>query len=84
MVYTDNYLYHTKISDAERSILEPYKVTPALMGLANHNAAFMHPLPATRGNEVTAEVIDGKNSLVLTQGENRMHVIKAVLALLVK
>lgn len=84
VVYTDNYLYHTKISDAERSILEPYKVTPALMGLANHNAAFMHPLPATRGNEVTAEVIDGKNSLVLTQGENRMHVIKAVLALLVK
>lgn len=84
VVYTDNYLYHTRISDEERKILEPYKVNNALMGLANHNAAFMHPLPATRGLEVTPEVIDGKNSLVLAQGENRMHVIKAVLALLVK
>ena len=51
---------------------------------AKHNAAFMHPLPATRGIEVTEDVIDGKNSLVYVQGENKLHVIKAVLALLIK
>ena len=54
------------------------------MNTAAHNASFMHPLPATRGTEVTEDVIDGKNSLVLEQGENKLHVIKAVLALLVK
>ena len=45
---------------------------------------FMHPLPASRGAEVTADVIDGKLSAVLDQGENKLHVIKAVLALLIK
>ena len=54
------------------------------MSLAKHNAMFMHPLPASRGAEVTADVIDGKLSAVLDQGENKLHVIKAVLALLIK
>ncbi len=84
IVYTDSYVYHTKLSDEERGVLKPYQVNNALMNTAAHNASFMHPLPATRGTEVTEDVIDGKNSLVLEQGENKLHVIKAVLALLVK
>lgn len=84
VVYTDSYLYHTAVSEKEREILKPYQVNNALMGLAAHNAVFMHPLPASRGIEVTEDVIDGKCSLVLDQGENKLHVIKAVLALLIK
>lgn len=84
VVYTEGYDYHLAVTDKDREILKPYQVNNALMNYANHNAVFMHPLPATRGLEVTDEVIDGKNSLVLDQGENRLHVIKAVLALLVK
>ncbi len=84
VIYTESYGYHSAVSDGEREILKPYQVNNALMNCASHNAAFMHPLPATRGLEVTDEVIDGKCSLVLEQGENRMHVLKAALALLVK
>lgn len=84
VVYTDSYLYHVTVSEEEKKILKPYQVNNALMGLAAHNAVFMHPLPASRGIEVTEDVIDGKCSLVLDQGENKLHVIKAVLALLVK
>lgn len=84
IVYTDNYNYHTIAKPEELEILKPYQVNNALMAIAKHNAAFMHPLPASRGIEVTEDVIDGKNSIVLEQGENRLHVIKAVLALLIK
>ncbi len=83
IVYTDSYHYHVNVSDKERKILAPYQVNNSLMSLAAHNAQFMHPLPARRGTEVTEEVIDGKNSLVLLQGENKLHVIKAILALLI-
>ena len=84
IVYTDNYSYHTAVSDKEMEILKPYQVNNQLMSFANHGAHFMHSLPAKRGVEVTAEVIDGKNSLVLEQGENKLHTIKAILALLIK
>lgn len=84
IVYTDSYGYHSAIPDGEREILKPYQVNNGLMTLAKHNAIFMHSLPASRGIEVTAEVIDGKNSAVLVQGENKLHTIKAVLALLIK
>ena len=84
VVYTDSYLYHTAVSEKERDILKPYQVNNALMAFAAHNAVFMHPLPASRGIEVTEDVIDGKNSIVLDQGENKLHVIKAILALLIK
>ena len=83
-IYTDSYNYHTPATAEERKILKPYQVNNSLMIAAKHNAAFMHPLPATRGIEVTEDVIDGKNSLVYVQGENKLHVIKAVLALLIK
>lgn len=84
IVYTDSYNYHSSTPAAEKEILKPYQVNNSLMALAKHNALFMHSLPATRGTEVTAEVIDGKNSLVLEQGENKLHTVKAVLAMLIK
>lgn len=84
VVYTDSYEYHTSISATEREILKPYQVNNGLMTLADHGAIFMHSLPASRGIEVTADVIDGKSSVVLEQGENKLHTIKAILALLIK
>ena len=84
IVYTDGYGYHNQLSDEDGNILKPYQVNKSLMSLAKNNAMFMHPLPAVRGTEVTEDVIDGKNSIVLDQSENKLHVIKAVLALLVK
>ena len=83
VVYTDNYSYHSSISDKELELLQPYQVNSSLMSYAAHNAQFMHSLPANRGIEVTPEIIDGKNSLVLEQGENKLHTIKAALALLI-
>ena len=49
------------------------------MSLANEGAIFMHCLPAVRGQEVTSEVIDGPQSVIFDEAENRMHAQKAVL-----
>ena len=57
----------------------PFQVNSDLMGLANPGAIFMHCLPAIRGQEVTAEVIDGPQSVIFDEAENRMHAQKAVL-----
>lgn len=84
VVYTDNYNYHTAISETERKLLLPYQVNKKLMELASPDAVFMHALPANRGLEVTEEIIDGNKSLVLEQAENKLHTVKAVFALLVK
>ena len=67
--------------DAERrlEILEPFAVTDELMELANGGAKFLHCLPAHRGEEVDAEVIDGPASLVWDEAENRLHAQKAIL-----
>lgn len=69
-------------SDRERRIrlLEPFRVDAALMRKAARQAIFMHCLPAYRGSEVTAEVIDGPQSVVFDEAENRLHAQKAVLA----
>ena len=56
-----------------------YQVNTDLMELANDNAIFMHCLPAIRGQEVTADVIDGPQSVIIDQAENRLHAQKAVM-----
>ncbi len=59
-----------------------YQVSQAVMDCANKEALFMHCLPAHRGEEVTAEVIDGKQSVVFAEAENRLHIQKALLEFL--
>lgn len=61
-----------------------YQVNQALMQQADNNALFMHCLPAHRGEEVTAEVIDAKDSVVWDEAENRLHAQKALLELLMR
>jgi ornithine carbamoyltransferase len=86
-VYTDVWLSMGDPPEeqaARRRLLEPYRVTPDLMALAGPEAVFLHCLPAHRGDEVTEEVIDGPQSVVVDQAENRLHTEQALLfALLV-
>ena len=68
-----------KEAEKRRAMLKPYQVNKALMGKAARDAIFMHCLPAHRGEEVTDEVIDGPQSAVFDEAENRLHVQKAIL-----
>lgn len=81
VVYTDVWVsMGDEAEKAQREIdLMPYQVNRELMDLANDEAVFMHCLPAVRGQEVSAEVIDGPQSVVYDQAENRLHAQKAVL-----
>ncbi len=63
-----------------QNLLKPFQVNAALMKRANKDAIFMHCLPAHRGEEVTDEVIDGPQSVVFDEAENRLHAQKAILA----
>jgi ornithine carbamoyltransferase len=62
------------------NLLAPYRVDQRLMGRAKPDAIFMHCLPAHRGEEVTAEIIDGPQSVVWDEAENRLHAQKGILA----
>ena len=81
VVYTDVWVSMGDEAEAkQREIdLAPYQVNQDLMDLANDGAIFMHCLPAVRGQEVTSEVIDGAQSVIYDEAENRMHAQKAVL-----
>ena len=70
-------------SQAQRlSDLQNYRVDEKLFSLASKDAIFLHCLPAYRGNEVTSEVIDGQQSLIWQQAENRLHAQKALMSFL--
>ena len=83
-VVTDTWVSMGQESEkAERSeIFRPYSVTTGAMALAAEHAVFLHCLPAYRGLEVAAEVIDGPASLVWDEAENRLHAQKALLTFL--
>jgi ornithine carbamoyltransferase len=85
VVYTDTWTSMGQEADADwrRVVFAGYQVNPSLMALANGDAVFMHCLPAHRGEEVTDEVIDGPQSVVIEQAENRLHLQKALMARLV-
>lgn len=82
-IYTDVWVSMGQDAERERRLrdLQPYQVNAALMAGARPDAIFLHCLPAHRGEEVTDDVIDSKRSAVLDEAENRLHVQKAVLAL---
>ena len=63
---------------------QPFQITPKVMERAKSDAIFMHCLPAYRGEEMTEEVIEGKQSVVFDEAENRLHTEKAVLYLLLE
>jgi ornithine carbamoyltransferase len=80
VVMTDTFTsIHNKDKKREKKFLPTYQVNPSLMKKAKHNAIFMHCLPAKRGKEVTSSVIDGSQSVVWEQAENRLHTQKALL-----
>ena len=82
VVYTDSWMsYHIPKDQEEARIQKfmPYQVNAALMAHAKPDAIFMNCLPANRGCEQTAEVIDGPQSIVFDEAENRLHAQKAVI-----
>lgn len=81
VIYTDVWTSMGQEAEAAQrhGALAPYQVNAKLLGLADPEAVVLHCLPAHRGEEITAEVIDGPRSLVWDQAENRLHAQKALL-----
>jgi len=85
-IYTDVWASMGQEDEIEErnGLFAPYQVNAALMARAEKGAFFMHCLPAHRGSEVTAEVMDGQQSIVYDIAENRLHIQKALLALMIR
>ena len=83
VIYTDVWTSMGKEKEKEErvKIMKPYQVNRDLVKLAKEDYIFMHCLPAHRGEEVTNEVADSRNSVIFDQAENRMHAQKALMAL---
>ena len=83
VIYADVWASMGKEKEKEEraNIMKPYQVNRDLVKLAKEDYIFMHCLPAHRGEEVTNEVADSKNSVIFDQAENRMHAQKALMAL---
>lgn len=86
VVYTDVWASMGQEAEAaeREKVFSPYQVNAAVMALAKKDAAFMHCLPAHRGSEVTDAVIDGPQSIVFDEAENRLHAQKAVMLALMR
>ncbi len=85
VVYADVWTSMGQEAEKERRLkaFKSYQINDDLMKLANRTAIFMHCLPAHRGEEVTDSVIDGPQSVVYEEAENRLHIQRAIIALLV-
>ena len=85
IIYTDVFVSMGQEKQAKQRLkdLKKYQLSPSLLKLAP-KAIVMHPLPAHRGQEITSSVLDGKQSVVLKQAENRLHVQKAVMSLVMR
>jgi ornithine carbamoyltransferase len=84
VIYTDVWASMGKEKEREErlKVLKPYQINRDLVKLAKEDYIFMHCLPAHRGEEVTNEVADSRNSVIFDQAENRMHTQKALMALI--
>ncbi|MBN2281490.1 MAG: ornithine carbamoyltransferase [Candidatus Marinimicrobia bacterium] len=81
VVYTDVWASMGQEAEAEarKKIFIPYQVNKELLALAKPGVYAMHCLPAHRGDEITSEVVDGPNSIMFDEAENRMHIQKAIM-----
>jgi ornithine carbamoyltransferase len=81
VVYTDTFVSMGDEADSEmrKNLFAPYQINSAAIAHAKPNVIVMHPLPAHRGEEITSEVLDGKNSVVWEQAKNKLTIEKAIL-----
>jgi len=86
VVYTDVWVSMGEEKEKKKRLndLKPYRINAELLSNAKESCVVMHCLPAHRGQEITHEVLDGKQSIVFTQAENRMHAQNAILLKLLK
>ena len=85
VVVTDTFVsIHHQVTDRTKDFLPYFQVNSNLMKKASHDAIFLHCLPAKRGQEVTSEVIDGPQSVIWDEAENRLHAQKALMASLLR
>jgi len=84
VIYTDVWASMGQESEqaVRATVFQPYQVNETLLSLARKEAVVMHCLPAHRGEEIAAEVIDGPRSIIIDQAENRLHVQKAIMEIL--
>lgn len=85
VIYTDSWMSYGILKEKEEERVKsfmPYQVTTEILELAKSDVIFMNCLPAMRGYEQTAEVIDGPHSVVFDQAENRLHIQKAIMLFL--
>ena len=85
VVVTDTFVsIHHQATDRAKDFLPKFQVNPSLMKKAEHDAIFLHCLPAKRGQEVTSSVLDGSQSVVWDEAENRLHAQKSLMIALLR